>query len=85
MAEIDPLQCAKCGACTVVCPVFQAGGRESLSARGRLHLLARLDPAQASAAYAEILTQCLLCGACRAVCSRGLDPPARFIAAREQL
>ena len=85
MAAIDPLQCAKCGACTVVCPVFQAGGRESLSARGRLHLLERLDPAQASTAYAEILSQCLLCGACRSVCSRALDPPARFIAARERL
>lgn len=85
MAAIDSLQCAKCGACTVVCPVFQAGGRESLSARGRLHLLERLDPAQASDAYAEILSQCLLCGACRSVCSRGLDPPARFIAARERL
>lgn len=78
-------QCAKCGACAVVCPVFQAGGRESLSARGRLHLLERLDPAQASAAYAEILSQCLLCGACRSVCSRALDPPARFIAARKRL
>ena len=86
MAEITPLQCAKCGACTVVCPVFQAAdGRESLSARGRLHLLEKLDPAQASAAYAEILSQCLLCGACRSVCSRGLDPPARFVAARERL
>jgi len=85
VAEIDPLQCAKCGACTVVCPVFQASGRESLSARGRLHLLEHLDPAQASAAYAEILSQCLLCGACRSVCSRGLDPPARFIAGRERL
>ena len=86
MAAITPLQCAKCGACTVVCPVFQASdGRESLSARGRLHLLERLDPAQASAAYAEILSQCLLCGACRSVCSRGLDPPARFIAARKRL
>ncbi|HIJ91631.1 MAG: (Fe-S)-binding protein [Desulfobulbaceae bacterium] len=80
-----PLQCAKCGACTVVCPAFLAGGRESLSARGRLHLLERLDPAQASTAYAEILSQCLLCGACRSVCSRRLDPPARFIAARKQL
>ena len=85
MAEIDPSQCAKCGACTVVCPVFLADGRESLSARGRLHLLERLDPAQASAAYAEILSQCLLCGACRSVCARGLDPPALFIAARERL
>jgi glycolate oxidase iron-sulfur subunit len=80
-----PVQCAKCGACTVVCPVFQAGGRESLSARGRLHLLEQLDPNQASDAYAEILSQCLLCGACRSVCSRGLDPPARFIAARKRL
>jgi glycolate oxidase iron-sulfur subunit len=69
----------------VVCPVFQAGRRESLSARGRLHLLERLDPAQASAAYAEILSQCLLCGACRSVCPRGLNPPARFIGARERL
>ena len=69
----------------MVCPVFQAAGRESLSARGRLHLLEKLDPAQASAAYAEILSQCLLCGACRSVCSRGLDPLARFLAARERL
>jgi len=85
VAAIDPLQCAKCGACTVVCPVFLATGRESLSARGRLHLLEHLDPAQASDAYAEILSQCLLCGACRSVCSRGIDPPARFIAGRERL
>ena len=70
----------------MVCPVFQASeGREALSARGRLHLLERLDPAQASEAYAEILSQCLLCGACRSVCSRTLDPPSRFIAARERL
>ncbi|MFA7383386.1 MAG: (Fe-S)-binding protein [Desulfurivibrionaceae bacterium] len=85
MAEIEAGQCAKCGACTVVCPVFQATGRESLSARGRLHLLERLDPGRASAAYAEILSQCLLCGACRSVCSRGLDPPARFLAGRRRL
>lgn len=85
MAEITASQCAKCGACTVVCPVFQAAGRESLSARGRLHLLARLDPAKDSTAWAEILSQCLLCGACRSVCSRGLDPPALFITARERL
>lgn len=69
----------------MVCPVFQATGRESLSARGRLHLLEHLDPARASAAFAEILSQCLLCGACRSACSRGLDPPARFIDARKQL
>lgn len=81
----DPGQCAKCGACTVVCPVFQVTGRESLSARGRLHLLEQLDPARASTAFAEILSQCLLCGACLPVCSRRLDPPVLFIEARKQL
>ncbi|MGV1099567.1 (Fe-S)-binding protein [Thiovibrio sp. JS02] len=80
-----PRQCAKCGACTVVCPVFRAGQRESLSARGRLHLLTRFDPAEASEAYAEILSRCLLCGACRPVCSRGLDPADRFSEARSHL
>jgi len=85
VAKIEAGQCAKCGACTVVCPVFQVTGRESLSARGRLHLLERLDPALASAAYAEILSQCLLCGACRSVCSRGLDPPDLFLAGRKRL
>lgn len=69
----------------MVCPVFQATGRESHSARGRLHLLKNIDPAMASTAFAEILSQCLLCGACRSACSRGLDPPALFIDARKQL
>ncbi len=78
-------QCAKCGACTAVCPAYRAGERESLSARGRLHLLARLDPAEASEAFAEILSKCLLCGACRQVCSRGLDPTSEFIEARARL
>jgi len=78
-------QCAKCGACTVVCPAYRAGKRESLSARGRLHLLASLEPAKASEAYAQILSKCLLCGACRSACSRSLDPPALFIDARTSL
>lgn len=77
--------CAKCGACTVVCPAWQAGQRESLSARGKLHLLEHFDPELASTACADILSQCLLCGACRNVCSRGLDPPALLMAARERL
>lgn len=78
-------RCAKCGACTVVCPLFQVSGREPLTARGKLHLLARLNPAAASTAYAEILSRCLLCGACREICPRQLDPPARVVAARGAL
>lgn len=78
-------QCAKCGACTAVCPVYRLSGREYHAGRGKLHLLARLDPARASAAYADILSRCLLCGACSAACSRGLPVARQLAEARQQL
>lgn len=77
--------CAKCGACATVCPVFLTTGREEDTARGKLHLLARLDPAAASETYAEILSRCLLCGACEQVCSRGIKIRAELTAARARL
>lgn len=77
--------CAKCGACTTVCPLYQATGREYMAARGKIHLLRKLPPAKASAAYAEILSQCLLCGACAEACPRGLDPAALIIEARAEM
>jgi len=77
-------QCAKCGACTAVCPVYQVTGRESLTARGRLHLLNRLaNPA--SPVYGKIVSACLLCGACLDVCPRKIDTLTPLIRAREQL
>ena len=75
-------ECAKCGACTSVCPVYQVTGRESLTARGRLHLLAMRRGADADTELAEIFSKCLICGACRAVCPRGIDIPALIIEAR---
>lgn len=77
--------CAKCGACTAACPVFQVTGREYHGGRGKLHLLSRLDPHAASATYADILSRCLLCGACEAVCPRGLAIASEIVAARRQL
>lgn len=77
--------CAKCGACTTVCPVYQATGRESFTARGKLHLLSRIDPVSASGSYADILSRCLLCGACRSICPQGIDTPALVIAGRGKL
>jgi glycolate oxidase iron-sulfur subunit len=78
-------ECAKCGACTAGCPVYQSSGRESLTARGKLHLLSKLPPAAASPLYADILSRCLLCGACSRSCPQRIDPPARIVAARGEL
>ena len=72
---LTPKKCAKCGACTVVCPVYQRTGKESHTARGRLHLFT-LGGKNKSRAYGDILSKCLLCGACADVCPRGIDVPS---------
>ncbi len=76
--------CAKCGACTSVCPVYQATGRESLTARGRLHLLSRLASPR-STNYGTIFSACLLCGACSDACPRNLDTLSLIIRARGEI
>ncbi|HSH13366.1 MAG TPA: (Fe-S)-binding protein, partial [Desulfurivibrionaceae bacterium] len=74
--------CAKCGTCSTVCPVYRVTGLESDTARGKLHLLAKLAGSPASPAYREIFSRCLLCGACRHACPRGLDLPGLVAEAR---
>jgi len=83
-AELAPRRCAKCGACTAVCPVYQVSGRESLTARGRLHLLGKLARPLSSRACREIFSKCLLCGACVQACPRGINIIEFFLAAREE-
>lgn len=74
--------CAKCGACTAVCPVYQVTGQESLTARGRIHLLEKLATEKHSRNYHDIFSKCLLCQACRRSCPRHLDLPAMVVEAR---
>lgn len=78
-------KCAKCGACSAVCPIYRQSGNEAHTARGKIHLLQQLDPSQASATLHELLDQCLLCGACRAACPNQIDLPALLMAARREL
>ena len=66
------LNCAKCGACAVVCPVFRIDEREVLTARGKMHLLTTMLAEQPSAVFEDLFSRCLLCGACEQVCPRQL-------------
>lgn len=77
--------CAKCGACTAVCPVYRTTGLETLTARGRLHLLEKPGGRKVTGTYRDIFSKCLLCGACREVCPRQIDIPAMVVEARHDL
>ncbi|AGF76769.1 Fe-S oxidoreductase [Desulfocapsa sulfexigens DSM 10523] len=76
-------ECAKCGACSTVCPVFRTSGREGHTARGKLHLLDTLGLEKSSTLFVDIFSACLLCGACAAVCPRNIDIPKELVSARE--
>jgi glycolate oxidase iron-sulfur subunit len=77
--------CVKCGTCNTLCPVYLATGNEIHSPRGKQHLTNRIEKAEVSSHYAEIFSQCLLCGACREACPRNLDTPELVIKVRSEL
>jgi len=78
-------RCAKCGACTVVCPVYRAsGGKEFYSGRGKKHLLEKMGENVPSPIFEDIFSKCLLCGSCVTVCPRGVDIPEEVRRARSE-
>lgn len=74
--------CAKCGSCTVVCPVYRVTGRESLTARGKLHLLGTPLAGNPSRNYQDIFASCLLCGACENACPGNIRIRDHIVEAR---
>ncbi len=80
---MSEIKCAKCGACATVCPVFRRSGRESHTARGKLHLIDVLGLHTAGTEFVDIFSACLLCGACSAVCPRSIDISKELVTARE--
>lgn len=87
VCKSDSLACVRCGACLAVCPLYALTGREIAVARGKLNLLdAWQEGRLASAArLREILSLCLLCGACADKCAVGLRVPEKIKEARARL
>lgn len=84
-SKSDSTACVKCGTCNTVCPVYGVTGNEAHTPRGKQHLAARTEKRAVSAHYGDIFSKCLLCGACRDACPRGLDTPELIIEARSGL
>ena len=66
----------------MVCPVYRVTGREAHTARGKIHLTQVPELAGQGAVFEDIFSKCLLCGACSAVCPRGIDVCREVVAAR---
>lgn len=83
-AEID--KCAACGVCHSVCPVYNLTGDDTLSARGRIHILKALSEGKIDAGKVgkNIFDRCLLCYACMTACPSGVRTDKIWIKVREE-
>jgi len=75
-------QCVKCGMCSTICPVYKATGREALTARGKMHLLAAGFAENPSFNFQDLFCRCLLCGGCESVCPNALPITKYIVEAR---
>lgn len=80
-------QCAKCGACLMVCPVYAELRNETASPRAKVQLIGHyaekgLPP---SAHLNALVDRCLMCGACTANCPSGVRHDRLFMRMRSNL
>jgi len=80
-------RCAKCGACTAVCPVYAETQHEAFSARGKLMLARALVEGRLECGKnaQDIFDNCLVCMACVQNCGSGVRVDHIVTAARALL
>ncbi len=79
--------CGKCGLCLNVCPVYKQVKEEQTSPRAKMQLIkAHKEKSLHSSPYLkEIVSKCLMCGACTANCPSGIDHYSTFMKMREKM
>lgn len=75
-------QCATCGKCNSVCPVYDVVGEESNAARGWFHIVTAPDYSYEKSA--RVVEACLNCKSCRSVCPAGIDVSELILKKREE-
>lgn len=79
--------CGKCGICLTVCPVYKVLKEEHASPRARVQLARayREKRLSSSALLKELISKCLMCGSCSAICPSGVDHESLFMEMRSRL
>lgn len=75
-------QCATCGKCNSVCPVYDVAGEESNAARGWFHIVTAPDYTYEKSS--RIVEACVNCKSCRTVCPAGIDVSELILKKREE-
>lgn len=80
-------QCIHCGMCLPTCPTYDATKRERHSPRGRIALMRAVadEELEVTSAFAEEMSYCLGCLACRSACPAGVDYATLFETARAEI
>ncbi|MCK4485986.1 MAG: (Fe-S)-binding protein [Desulfobacterales bacterium] len=85
--KTDLNRCKRCGQCMSVCPVYQTTFRETDVARGKLALLESVEAGTIrwSGRLEEIVSRCLLCGACAQICASRVETTLMIQSGRQRL
>ncbi|MEK7703001.1 MAG: FAD-binding and (Fe-S)-binding domain-containing protein [Nitrospirota bacterium] len=75
-------QCATCGKCNSVCPVYDVVGEESNAARGWFHIVTAKDYSYEKSS--RVVEACINCKSCRTVCPAGIDVSEEILKRREE-
>ncbi|MCK5349651.1 MAG: (Fe-S)-binding protein, partial [Desulfobacula sp.] len=79
--------CNKCGICLSVCPTYKVLNQEHASPRARLQLINFYKDKKvlSSIGLKEIISKCLMCGSCAAICPSGINHYSQFIEMRTKM
>ncbi len=79
--------CSKCGLCLSVCPVYKVLMEEQTSPRAKLQLVKYYENKElaSSKSLKDIISKCLMCGNCSAVCPSGINHYSQFMDIRAQM
>ena len=79
--------CGKCGLCLSVCPVYKILIQEEASPRARLQLIKyyKNENLPSTSGLKEIISKCLMCGSCKAICPSGINHYSQFMEMRMQM